>query len=65
MSLTVGVDAGVGGRAGVGQRLKDELALALDAVEADDAARVLLITGASRDGKAQAFCAGAGVELIG
>jgi enoyl-CoA hydratase len=46
----------------INQRLKDELALALDAVEADDAARVLLITGAGRDGQNQAFCAGADIK---
>lgn len=46
----------------INQRLKDELAQALDAVEADAAARVLLITGAGRDGTAQAFCAGADIK---
>ena len=46
----------------INQRLKDELALALDAVEADEAARVLLITGAGRDGQTQAFCAGADIK---
>jgi enoyl-CoA hydratase len=42
----------------INQRLKDELALALDAVEADEAARVLLITGAGD----RAFCAGADIK---
>jgi enoyl-CoA hydratase len=42
----------------INQRLKDELALALDAVEADEQARVLLITGAG----AKAFCAGADIK---
>ena len=40
------------------QRMKDELALALDAVAADDAARVLLITGTG----GRAFCAGADIK---
>ena len=40
------------------QRMKDELAAALDAIEADDAARVLLITGAGP----RAFCAGADIK---
>ena len=42
----------------INQRLKDELALALDAVEADDAARVLLLIGAGD----RAFCAGADIK---
>ncbi len=42
----------------INQRLKDELGAALDAVEADDAARVLLITGAGD----KAFCAGADLK---
>lgn len=41
----------------INQRLKDELALVLDAVDADEAARVLLITGAGK-----AFCAGADIK---
>lgn len=40
------------------QKMKEELALALDVVEADDAARVLLITGAG----AKAFCAGTDIK---
>jgi len=40
------------------QRMKDELAAALDAIDADDTARVLLITGAG----AKAFCAGADIK---
>lgn len=40
------------------QRMKDELAAALDAVEADAAARVLVITGAGP----KAFCAGADIK---
>lgn len=40
------------------QRMKDELAAALDAVEGDDAARVLVITGAG----GKAFCAGADIK---
>jgi enoyl-CoA hydratase len=40
------------------QRMKDELAVALDAVAADDAARVLVITGAGD----KAYCAGADLK---
>ena len=40
------------------QRMKDELAEVLDAVESDDAVRVLLITGAGP----KAFCAGADIR---
>jgi enoyl-CoA hydratase len=40
------------------QRMKDELATALDAVEADEAVRVLVITGAGN----KAFCAGADIK---
>lgn len=40
------------------QRMKEELAAALDAVEADDAARVLVVTGAG----SKAFCAGADIK---
>ena len=40
------------------QRMKDELARALDVIDANDAARVLLITGAG----AKAFCAGADIK---
>lgn len=40
------------------QRMKDELAAVLDAVEADDAVRVLLVTGAGP----KAFCAGADIK---
>lgn len=40
------------------QRLKDELAAALELIEADEAARVLLITGAGP----KAFCAGADIK---
>lgn len=39
-------------------RMKDELGVALDAVEADDAVRVLVITGAG----SKAFCAGADIK---
>jgi enoyl-CoA hydratase len=42
----------------INQRLKDELALALEAIEADDAVRVLLVTGAGD----RAFCAGADIK---
>ena len=42
----------------INQRLKDELAIALDAVESDPLARVLLITGAGE----KAFCAGADLK---
>jgi len=42
----------------INQRLKDELALALDAVEVDDASRVLLLIGAGE----KAFCAGADIK---
>lgn len=40
------------------QRMKDELGAALDAVEADEAARVLVITGSGT----KAFCAGADIK---
>jgi len=40
------------------QRMKDELGSVLDAIEADDAVRVLVITGAG----AKAFCAGADIK---
>ena len=42
----------------INQQLKNELAAALDVVEADDAARVLVITGAGD----KAFCAGADIK---
>jgi enoyl-CoA hydratase len=42
----------------INQRLKDELSAALDAVDADEAARVLLIIGAG----SKAFCAGADIK---
>ena len=45
-------------RNAITQKMKEELSLALDAVEADDTVRVVLITGAG----AKAFCAGADIK---